>query len=62
MRTDPVAGSNPVVRSKNLLLCCDGTLIPSAVASIYWWSEGTLQSAIMLNGHESDGGRDDRTT
>ena len=32
-----------------------------STGSIYWWSEGTLQSAIVLNGHESDGGRDDRT-
>lgn len=24
--------------------------------------EGTLQSAVVLNGQESDGGRDDRTT
>jgi hypothetical protein len=29
---------------------------------VFLASEGTLQSAIVLNGHESDGGRDDRTT
>lgn len=33
-----------------------------SMGSIYWWSEGTLQSEIVLNGQESDGGRDDPTT
>ena len=33
-----------------------------SMGSIYWWSEGMLQLAIVLNGYERDGGRDDRTT